>query len=172
MIRFERMGLIIPLVFLVVSHSLVNICSGVEEHGPSDQLRLLIEIDKNVYAPEERILLKCRIENGTKTTAFLHPLVRSDIDIFLKHESQQHEVPLGSRMLGTQMIRKEDIIIMPAGASFAFELSIIKDWYFNVPREIGKYQLDVIYKNRMESVENMRVWTGELKSNIVEFQIK
>jgi hypothetical protein len=123
------------------------------------------------YELEEPIHVRFEIKNIGHTNVFLSPAL-VHITFFLKHEDEHKEVPLGSRILGTRLIRKEDILRLKSGSTYSFERSIMRQLYFNLPNRIGKFQLYAVYYNGLEHLDNVQVWTGELRSNLLEFEIR
>lgn len=146
-----------------------------DNKGPlylQDQLKLTIKLENTSYELEVPIPVKCEIENVGQTNVFLYPSLSSDITLYLKHQDERKATPLSYRFLYTLIIRKEDIVRLQPGGTFLVQKEINRKLYFRYPDRKGKYELYAVYHNRLEHLENIQVWTGELRSNILAFQVR
>jgi hypothetical protein len=137
----------------------------------TEQLKLEIELNNKIYKLNEPIMIKGKIENLTKKTIYLSPVLFMDLLVYLKYEDEQEVVPFGPKVLLYELIKKENIIKLQAGESHHFERIISKELYI-MPNKIGQYELYVIYSNKMGNLEGIELWTGELKSNVIRFEVK
>jgi hypothetical protein len=101
----------------------------------------------------------------------LPPILFLDLRIFLTRENEGQILPFGPKVFTLESIRKEDVITLLSGTSHPFERTITKELYF-MPNKVGRYQLYAVYNNKTESIEEIKLWTGELKSNNLDFEIK
>ncbi len=163
---------IVVFCFSAAYFLLSNISYAEEGQQVSDQLKLLIEMDKKVYEFQEPIPIRFKIRNDTKATLFLHPILDMDLEFYLRHESESQTTNLNLRVSTFQVILKENIVRLEPGAVFSFKRSIMKELY-SMPNRSGRYQVYATYVNRTKSLQNFEpLWTGELRSNILEFGIK
>ncbi len=174
----HRVPAVILCLFIVISCVHQKTYLGIshsENKGPlyiQDQLKLLIKLEKNWYELEVPIPVKCEIENVGQTNVFLYPTLSIDITLYIEHHDDAKPAPLSSRFLDTLIIRKEDIVRLQPGSTFLVEKEISRKEYFRYPDRKGKYELYAVYHNRREHLENIQVWTGELRSNILEFEVR
>ena len=138
----------------------------------TEQLKLEIELDKTIYKPEESIMIKVKIENLAKGAINLAPILTMSLLIYLKYEEEQKVVPLEPLILLRELVRKENIIRLHPDESHVFERQISKTLHYIMPNKVGRYELYVIYDNKMENLEGIELWIGEIKSNVVKFEIK
>ncbi|MCF6159319.1 MAG: hypothetical protein E3K32_12305 [wastewater metagenome] len=169
-------------VFFIVSEFLlcfsmfINISYGYGKHNGggkkhmSVQLELGIELDKEAYRVEEPIKIKCSIKNVSKDMVYLPPPLFMNLIVYLKYQEGQ-AVPFGPKVLFSEIIKKEAIIKLQPNESYYFERIISKELYF-MPNKVGQVELFVLYRNKTEDMEEIKFWNGELKSNVVTFEIK
>ena len=161
--------------FLLCFSMFINISYGYGKHNEgkkhmNGQLELEIELDKEAYRVEESIKVKCSIKNVSKDTVYLPPPLFMNLIVYLKYQEGQ-EVPFGPKVLFSEIVKKEDIIKLQPNESYRFERIVSKELYF-MPNKVGQVELFVLYRNKTEGMEEIKLWTGELKSNVVKFEIK
>lgn len=170
----------LPIIFLLVSNFiLINIsCASSNNLIPNKEdiiqmsniLKLNIELNKQVYSLEEPIVIQCTIINLENNTINLKPILFMDLEIHLKYENEKEIVPFGPKVLLKELLRGEDIIKLESGRSYSFSKTIDKKIYV-MPSKFGRYELFAIYRNLTKELERIKLWTGEIKSNTVEFEI-
>ncbi|MBM2834874.1 MAG: hypothetical protein HW406_2035 [Candidatus Brocadiaceae bacterium] len=161
-----------PFVFINISCALSNrpVRDREVKQYMTEQLKLEIELYKTIYKPEEPIIIKGKIENLSKGTINLAPVLDMGLDIYLKYD--WHEVTsFGPIFLCFRLIRKESIIKLQAGESHHFKRIISTEEYI-MPNKIGQYELYIIYHNMTENLYGIEFLIGEVKSNVVKFEIK
>jgi len=137
----------------------------------SEILKLEIEIDKHVYSIGQPITVQCTIINFGKNTIKLKPILFNDLEIYLKYGEDGESVPFGPIILLKELIRKSGIIKIGPEQPHSF-IRTINEKAYVMPTRIGKYELYIVYQNRMDNLEKIKLWTGEVKSNIVKFEIE
>ena len=136
----------------------------------SRMLTLEVGLEKDKYAVDEPIVVQCTVTNISQDMINLKPVLFMDLVIYLKYEDGKNVAPFGPKILLRELLQKGDIIELLPGKSFSYKRTINNKTYF-MPTSIGKYELYAVYQNGMDDLGKIRLWTGELKSNIVKFEI-
>lgn len=136
----------------------------------NEQLKLEIELDKPVYKIEEPIIIECKIINLSKDTIKLHPILFMDLLVTLKYKDSSEIVPFGPKILLKELVRKDDIVELKSGEFHSYKKTISQETYI-MPSKLGHYELYVIYNNVIKELDRIKLWVGEIKSNIVTFQM-
>lgn len=178
--NYKEILLWITLSILISPFILMNVCCAISNDlvEPKEdtlfmngQLKLEIELDKQIYKVEEPILIKCKISNLSQSLVNLHPILFMDLLVCLKYEDGKKVVPFGPIILLKELIRKEGIIKLEPEQSYSFVRRVDKERYL-MPNKIGRYELYALYSNIIKEFEEIKLWVGELKSNVVKFEIK
>lgn len=165
-------SIILTFVFTAANISCASLKANKEDFVDTPQLlQLEIGINKQEYKLEESIILKCNITNLGETTINLKPILFMDIEIHLKYRNEEGVLPFGPKVLLNELLRKEDVIKLNPRDSYSFIRTIDKRNYL-IPNKVGQYELYVIYRNLMNELGGIKLWTGEVKSNTVMFEIK
>lgn len=116
-------------------------------------------------------MIKVKIENLAKGAINLAPILTMSLLVHLKYEDGE-VIPSAPLILLRELVRKENIIKLHPDEPHVFERQISKPLHYIMPNKIGQYELYVIYSNEMENLEGIELWVGEIKSNVVKFEIK
>lgn len=135
-----------------------------------EQLRLEIELDKQVYKVEEPIIIKCKITNLGQNSINLHPFLFMDLLVNLKYKDSSEIVPFGPKILLKELIKKDDIVKLKSGEFYSLKRTVSKETYI-MPSKVGYYELYVVYRNVVDELDRIKLWTGEIRSNIVQLEI-
>lgn len=134
------------------------------------QLKLEIEIDKKSYKLEEAIAINCTIKNIGSDLVNLHPILFDDIVIYVKHEDEFEPRVLGSFIFVNEIWDKEDIIALQPDEAHFFK-KIVNKGAYSMPTKIGEYELYIIYWTGLKELDKIKLWTGRIESNTVQFEI-
>ncbi|MFA6349747.1 MAG: hypothetical protein WCY12_02305 [Candidatus Omnitrophota bacterium] len=175
--RRSTLFLIVPFLIIFAAYVLLN-CVLAEDlvsnrgdtmSGKSD-LVFEVELAKQTYKIDESITLKCKLKNIGEEVINLMPNFSTDTIIYLKRENQDQAVPFAPRILPKILIKKDRIIELMPKQFYYFEIVLCKE-IFIMPRESGHYKLYLVNRSLMREFEGIRIWTGEIESNIVSFEL-
>lgn len=176
MVAFKRVLLgffVFPMVMILLCpvspYGSSMILPG-REGNPQTTPPLIFQIaaDKMAYKKDEAIILECEIKNRSHQTIYLAPIMMGSILLYGKYESEQQPAPLGPNILIFEI--KEDLIKLPPNTSQFFQ-RLVKKPAYALPQQYGQYDFFAIYTNRTHSKDNMDLWVGEIKSNIIKIRI-
>lgn len=146
--------------------------TGKEETSHWDDamnLEFMIELDKSVYRVGDVIELSCSLKNAGSTQITLGPIFYMNVKVFLGKKGQ----PLGLLdphvLMREKTIGRKPIILSP-GQTHEFKRSLGRDWY-TLPDTVGGYSLHAVYESQSPEFQGAKVWTGQVKSNTVDFEL-
>lgn len=141
-----------------------------KKFSEGEGLKLEISTDKKQYNVEEPIVVQYVFKNTGNSIVNFREILFVDISFAVAYEGSQKKI-LDIRTLPNDVNKVQNIITIEAGKSYSEEW-VINNIFYVMPKELGRYEMYVIYRNPLEKIKKTKLWTGKLKSNSIGFEIK
>ncbi len=171
-LRFIQNRLLVLIVMLLSPFLLLSTSYALEgNNGIVERLQFAIEMDKETYRVGEDIVFNCIFENLSEQIIYLAPGLFGNLKCYVRNEEETEEVELAPTTYGHPFASKQDIFNLYPKAKYIVERRLEKSYYL-LPTGIMKYKFFVIYRQVMDEYLGVKVCKGELRSNMVQFEIR